>query len=135
MNPERALVVLMRVGGTFLVAAFLAVLMPTSWMEASHARLAIGEFPESPLTEYLTRSLSMMYGFHGVLLFVVSTNVRRFRPVVRFLGIKNMLFGTMILALDLWCGLPWWWTLNEGPPIAVVGLAVFLLSGRIADDR
>jgi hypothetical protein len=134
MQPERVLKILLRTGGTFLVAAFLAVVMPTSWMAASHARLEIGTFPEHPLTEYLTRSLSMMYGFHGVLLFVVSTNVRRFRPVVRFLGIKNLLFGTMILALDLWCGLPWWWTLNEGPPIAAVGLAVFVLSGRIRDE-
>ena len=133
MFEQRALTILLRIGGVFLVLAFFAAVMPTSWMEASHARTGLPPFPEHPLTEYLTRSISLLYGFHGVLLFIVSTNVRRYRPIVRFLGIKNVLFGVFMLALDVWAGMPWWWTINEGPPIAALGVALFVLSGRLAD--
>lgn len=132
---ERLLRVLLRLGGTLLVLAFLAALLPTSWMEASHARTGLPPFPEHPLTEYLTRSVSLLYGFHGVLLFLVSTNLRRFRPIVRFLGVKNVLFGTAMLAIDGIYGMPWWWTASEGPPIFAIGVAVLVLAGRIPDER
>jgi len=42
--------------------AFLAVVMPTSVMASIAEWLGVGPSHRSPLTEYLTRSLSAMYG-------------------------------------------------------------------------
>ena len=133
MNHERILVFLLRTGGAILVLAFLAAVLPTSWMAASHARLGLGDFPAHPLTDYLTRSISLLYGFHGVVLFVIASDVRRFRPLARLMGIQNLLFGPAMLAIDLAAGMPAWWTLNEGPPITVLGATVFWLSGKVPD--
>ena len=135
MNHERILVFLLRAGGAILVLAFLAVVMPTSWMEASHTRLGLGDFPAHPLTDYLTRSISLLYGFHGVVLLVIATDVRRFRPLARLMGIQNVLFGPAMIAIDVAAGMPIWWTLGEGPPITAIGASVLWLSTKVPDAR
>ena len=66
MNPtmhQRLLVVLLRLGGSGLMLAFLAVLLPVDWMAATHPRLGLGEFPRTPIVDYLTRSIAALYGF------------------------------------------------------------------------
>lgn len=133
MNPERALTVLLRAGGVILVTAFLAAILPTAWMQATHARLDLGAYPDHPLTEYLARSVSLLYGFHGVVLLAIATDVRRFRPLARLMGIQNVVFGPAMLAIDLAAGMPWWWTAFEGPPIFAIGATVLWLSGRVPD--
>jgi hypothetical protein len=135
VNHERILVFLLRAGGVILVTAFFAAVMPTSWMAASHTRIGLGVFPEHALTEYLTRSISLLYGFHGVVLLAISRDVRRFRPLVRVMGYQNLLFGPAILAIDFAAGMPMWWTLNEGPPITILGAAILWLSAKVPDGR
>lgn len=128
MNRAFLLTWILRAVGTTLCLAFFAMVMPTSWMTESNARLGLEAFPEQPLTDYLTRSLSAMYGFHGLLMWVVSFDPVRLRPVALFLGAKNVLFGSAMLAIDLNAGLPPWWTLLEGPPIVAVGCIVLFLA-------
>jgi hypothetical protein len=98
--------------------AFAAALLPESWMAAAHARLSLGEFPAAPLTDYLTRSISLLYGIHGGLFLVLSTHLPRYAPVVRYMMWMHIVFGASVLAIDLWAGMPWWWTGLEGPSIA-----------------
>jgi hypothetical protein len=69
----------------------------------------------------------VLYGFHGVLLFVVSTNPVRFRPIVQFIGVMNLLFGILMTGIDVNAGMPHWWTLAEGPPISGFGVAILYL--------
>ena len=124
---ERLLVALLRLGGVTMLLAFGAVVMPTAWMASNHARLGLGEFPASPLVEYLTRSISLLYGFHGGLLLVVSRDVRRHVGIVRFLGFMNLLFGVAFVGIDLHAGMPLYWTLAEGPPVFGFGLILLYL--------
>ena len=133
-DAERWVVLLLRLVAVMTMSAFAAVLLPTSWMAASHARLGMGEFPASSLVDYLTRSIALLYGFHGVLAWIVSRDVRRFRPIVRYLGIMNLLFGAAMLGVDLHAGMPWFWTIAEGPPIAALGLALLWFSRRLGGD-
>lgn len=128
MNPQRALILLLRFLGCVLLLAFGAVLLPESFMAAMHARLGMGDFPASPLVDYLTRSIAGLYGFHGVLLWLVSRDMARYRPIVTYLGVMSMVFGIMLIAIDLHAAMPWWWTAAEGPPLMVMGLAILLLS-------
>ena len=126
-TQEKILVILLRLSGVILVAAFPAMLLPVSWMAATHEWLGLGTFPESLLVDYLTRSISALYGFHGVLLFVLSADVVRFRPVVVFVALMGIVFGVMMIAVDLHAGVPWHWTLCEGPVVAVFGAVVLYL--------
>ncbi len=127
-DRRRLLVALLYLGGSFTVTAFLAMLLPVEWMAAAHRWLGLGEFPQSAVTDYLARSVAALYGFHGVLLCIVARDPLRFAPIVRYVGVMNVAFGLMLIAIDAQAGLPAWWTLGEGPPIIAFGVVVLLLS-------
>jgi hypothetical protein len=124
----RLLVVLLRVAGIIMVTAFLAIVLPTEWMAATHRWLGLGEFPRAPIVEYLARSIAALYGFHGVLLLIIARNPIAHRPFVWYIAIMNVLFGIVITAINLEAGLPLVWTLLEGPPVMAFGIA----SGTLA---
>ena len=125
---QRLLVFLLRLGGVVTIAAFPAMLLPTDWMDAMHRWLGLGELPRAPVVEYLTRSVAALYGFHGVLLLIVARDPVRHRPIVRYLGVMNIVFGVLLILIDVHAGLPIFWTLAEGPPLVAIGAAVLYLS-------
>ena len=129
-DRRRLLVALLRLGGGVTVTAFLAILLPVEWMAAAHRWLGLGEFPQSAVVDYLARSIAALYGFHGVLLFIVARDPDRFAAIVRYIGFMNIAFGAILVAIDAHAGLPWWWTLGEGPPIIAFGVVVLLLNRR-----
>ena len=110
-----------------MLLAALAVVLPTSWMAATHGWLGLGRFPESPLVEYLTRSLSALYVFHGGILLLTASDLARFAPLVRYLGNATLLVGAALLMIDLYAGLPAAWIAIEGPSVMLIGLAIVRL--------
>lgn len=130
---ERILQLILRVGGGVMLTAFAAVFLPVEWMEACHRWLGLGDFPRAPLTEYLTRSISALYGVHGGMFLVLSSDVRRMRPAIRVLALLNLLFGVLVFGIDLHAGLPWYWTAAEGPPVVGVALVLLYLVGRVPE--
>ncbi len=111
----------LRVFGSVDLLALIAVVMPVSWMQAAHAACGLGEFPMGALPVYLARSMSLLYAFHGAMLWCLSTDVIRFQPVIRFFGWVTMLFGCILILVDLSAGMPRWWILTEGPVFAATG--------------
>ena len=128
---HRLLVLLLRFAGAVMLLAFPAMLLPVEWMAATHRFLGLGEFPHAPVVEYLTRSVAALYGFHGTLLLVSSRDPVRHRAVIRYVVWMNVIFGTLITAIDLEAGMPLLWTLLEGPPVVIYGLALGVLSKRL----
>jgi len=126
------LVLLLRCGAVLTGSAFLAVFLPVDSMASTHRWLGLGEFPRTPIVDYLARSVAAFYGFHGVLLFVISTDVVRYRPLVWYVAAMNVVFGFMLLAIDLQAGLPAQWTAFEGPPVVVIGMLVAYFNWRLA---
>lgn len=128
LTRRQLLVGVLRFAGGFTVTAFLAMLLPVEWMASTHQWLGLGEFPRSPVVDYLARSAAALYGFHGALLLLISRDPERHATIVRFVGWVNICFGVMMIAVDVHAGLPLWWTLGEGPPIAALGVLVLYLS-------
>ncbi len=124
------LVGLLRVAGVVLVTAFLAVFIPIEWMATNHRWLGMGEFPRAPLVDYLARSIAALYGVHGILVLLVSTNPPRYRVIVSYLVCTNVLFGLILLGIDLHAGMPLLWTALEGPSIAAFWLLIGVLNRR-----
>ena len=75
MADHRPLIILLRVVGVAACAAIIASVMPTTWMATTHKWLGLGDFPDTPITQYLARSVSVLYAIFGGLLIVVSTDV------------------------------------------------------------
>ena len=126
----RLLVFLLRLAGTVTVTAFLAMFLPVEWMASTHRWLDLGEFPWSPVVDYLARSIAALYGFHGALLLLIARDPIKYLTIVRFVAWMNILFGLMIIAIDLHAGMPLLWTLLEGPPIIAFGLVIQVTVAR-----
>jgi hypothetical protein len=131
MTARSLLVFLLRLGGTMTLLAFPMMLLPDESMAAIHRWLGMGELPRAPVVGYLARSVSALYGFHGVLLFIIATDPVRYRRFVVYIGWMNVTFGLMLLGIDLHAGLPGWWTAVEGPGLVVLGVVLLFLSRAI----
>jgi hypothetical protein len=127
-KSDKALVFLLRLVGVGALFALVAVFMPFSWMAATHRWLGLGEMPTGPVVEYLARSLSAFYAVMGALCLVLATDLERYRPLVRFLGVVFALMSVVFVGVDLSAGMPWWWTASEGPGGVVFGALLFVLA-------
>jgi len=128
-KSDKVLVILFRyllgVGSLF---ALVAVVMPFSWMAATHRWLGLGSMPTGPIVEYLARSLSAFYALVGALCLVMASDLDRYRPLVRFFGVCLALLGIVFTGVDLAAGMPWWWTAFEGPGAVPIGALVYYLA-------
>jgi len=129
-TEERLLALVLRFAGVILLLAYGAVLLPVAWMAATHRWLGLGDFPTDPIVDYLTRSISFLYGIKGGLYLLLSTDVRRFRPVIIYTAWAAICFGLAMIVIDVRARLPWQWTLGEGPFVILAGAAILVLARR-----
>ena len=124
-NRERWLLIFLRLIGVIALFAFLASVMPTAWIIRISEELGFEPFPDSPLTFYLARNLSLLYGFVGATLLIIASDLPRYRPLVRYAAIGTLLFSGLQLVVDGMSGLPWWWTWGESGSTLVGGLMLY----------
>ncbi|MFG0263163.1 MAG: hypothetical protein ACF788_12295 [Novipirellula sp. JB048] len=117
------------VGGVTLLA-FAAAVMPEKWMIEIGEALQMDPFPAAPLTFYLARHLSALYGFVGIGLLVLASDLVRYRPLVRYLAIGTVGFGVVQFVIDAMSGLPAWWTLGESVTTVLGGSMIMWLDRR-----
>ena len=128
MNYNRLLRWLLRITGSTEILAFVAVVMPRSWMELSHAWLGLGEMPSGPIIMFMIRQASYVYGMHGVSLWLLASDVDRFRPLVILNGVSFLLAALVFFVIDYTSGIPLWWTTVDTFSCAFFGAAVLWLS-------
>jgi hypothetical protein len=119
---------LLRLAGTVEILAFVAVVMPRSWMEVSHAWLGLGEMPTGPVTMFMIRQASYTYGMHGISLWILAADVNRFRPLLILNGISFLLAAPVFFVIDHTAGMPLWWTVADAAGCAFFGAALLWLN-------
>jgi hypothetical protein len=97
-------------------------------MVATHRWLGLGEMPTDPVVEYLARDLSAFYALVGALLLVMTSDLERYRPLVRFVALAFIVLSILFTGVDLAAGMPWWWTASEGPGGIAFGALMFFLA-------
>jgi hypothetical protein len=130
-RAQQVLVWLMRFEGIVMLTALGAVFMPYEWMNVIHRHEGLGELPHAPIVDYLTRSISALYALHGGLLIFLSLDVVRYLSVIRFLAGTGIVFGALMLGLDVAAGMPVAWTIGEGPFIMALCGVFLWLAGRV----
>ena len=118
------------VGGVTLLA-FGASVMPQKWIVEASEFFGFEPFPDSPLTYYLARNLSLLYGFVGVLMLFVVRDLYRYRHLVRFLAIATIGFGILQLIVDLQSMMPAWWALGESLSTFAGGCFFYWLQSKV----
>ena len=129
-RTERALKILLRVNGVVMAMAILAVFMPLDWMNDTHRYLGMGEVPRAPIFEYLARTISFLYFVHGMLCLLLSTDVRRFGPIVTYLALVGLAFAALVFWIDIKVKMPLTWTLTEAPAIMLISIIILILRLR-----
>ena len=127
MKSGQTLVWILRIMGSSSLLALIFVAVPHAWMDSIHSALGMGPLPAEPVVGYLARSTSAMYALLGGLLWVVSFDLRRYRRILIYLGAAITSFGVMLLVVDWSEGMPLFWTVWEGPFVAVFGLVILFL--------
>jgi hypothetical protein len=130
MDRERLQVWLLRLAGASEVLAFVAVIMPRAWMEAGHEWIGLGTMPRSALLMFMIRQASYTYGMHGISLWVLASDVRRFRPLIIFNGVAFSLAAPVFLVIDYTTEMPLLWTLSDSASCLLFGGALLWLTRR-----
>lgn len=127
---ERRLNLLLKVVAVITWLAFAAAVMPQQWIVEISEWLGFDPFPYSPLTFYLARHLSLLYGFLGAGLWVITTDFHRYRKLISYLAIGTIAIGLGQLIIDLQAGMPLWWTLGESISTMFGGGLIWWLDRR-----
>ncbi len=137
MRSEKAQKILkwiLLIGGGLAATAVVPMAMPTDWMEAVNDWLGLGPFHRSPLTEYLTRSLSALYALNGLLAVYLSRQVARYADLLVFYGWLTVGVAVALTAIDFAAGMPASWRWGEGPPMIVLGGVIVWLARSSRQD-
>ncbi len=126
---------LLRVAGICELLAFFAVVMPRSWMEASHQWLGMGVMPEGAVLMFMIRQASYVYGMHGVSLLVLASDVERFRPLVVLNGVSFLLAAPVFFLIEYVEGMPLWWALTDAAACGLFGAALLWLTSRSQESE
>ncbi|WP_246145938.1 hypothetical protein [Rubripirellula lacrimiformis] len=121
-DRQRLLRLLMQFVGGVSLLAFGAAVMPERWIIEISQELGFDPFPDSPLTFYLARHLSLLYGFVGVFFLILANDLDRYLPLVRLLAIATTIFGVGQACVDALAGVPAWWTWGESLSTVFGGL-------------
>ena len=112
-HPASWLIWFLRLVGVVSQLAFVAAVMPESWIIKISAALNLDAFPETPVAFYLARHLSLLYGFIGIALIMVSYQLPRYRELVGMLAWGVIAFGMLQAWIDFQSGMPIEWTVGE----------------------
>jgi hypothetical protein len=108
--------------------AFAAVFLPRAWMEAIHAGMGLTDMPRGPVFDSVMRQVSFTYGVHGVALWLIAADVRRYRPLVILTAAGYLLAAPVFFVIDVGNGMPWSWVAGNGGSCLLIGV---LLSGLL----
>lgn len=133
-NPgaaEHWLVLLLRLIGGICLLALIPLWMPHDWLDLAHRWLGWGAFPASPLAEYLARSVSALSSFYGGLLIVLSADVRRYAPLIRYQAAAIMLLAASGLVMGSRAGMPFWFVGGDAVACWAYCIPMLWLVGRL----
>ena len=110
-----------------LITAFGAVFLPYDTMARMHQQIGLGNLPHLPIIDYLTRSVSLFYGIHGVMVLYISFNLMRYLQFLKLLCYLGFVFGIALFIIDIKAPMPANWSIIEGPFIISLNLVVYIL--------
>ena len=128
---DRTVRLILRAAGCLNLTALVSAFGPDALLAWGHETLLNGPFPDEPVAEYLARSASLLYAFHGALLIYAAGEPVKFAGWLKLYGALMAAAGPAFLIVDLLAGMPAWWAWGEGGTLLAGGLLVLgLMRGR-----
>jgi len=87
-----------------------------------HAWLGLGgEMPQDALLTYLARWSCFDYGMVGFILWIIATDVVKYRPLVILTGLVFVIAAPVAVFIDTTAGMPMFWCIIESVGCLFVG--------------
>ncbi len=122
-NPRLQRLIL-RAGAAASLVALPAVIAPRLAMEKLSWLMGFGRPPESPLLAYMAAGGSCVLLAVAALLWVMSLDVARHRPLVLATAWICLACGPLFLWIDSSAGLPGWWVAMDSLSCLAFGAAL-----------
>ncbi len=103
-----------------------AIVIPQLAVEKFSVLLGFGKPPPLPLLIYMTAGAACVYVGQGFLLWLMSGDVMRYRPLIVFCGWAYLAFGPLFLWIGLHAGMPTFQVVADSLSCAVAGAALLI---------
>lgn len=130
-NNVRLQRLILRIFAVSTLAALPAVFLPHLALEKLSWLVRIKEPPHSPLLIYMVAGASAVYVAQGVLLWIMSNDVVRYRQMIVLIGWMLVGFGPVFVWIHVQAHTPLWWLLLDSLSCFIAGVAL-LWAGRSA---
>ena len=115
---------ILRLMTSLSLIALPAVIVPRMAVEKLSWLMGFGQPPMVPLLVYMTAGGSCVYIGQAVLLWFISLDVVRYRPLVLLLGWAYLAFGPVFIWIHLDAGTPHWWMAMDSLSCLAAGAAL-----------
>jgi hypothetical protein len=109
------------------MVAFVVIFVPESWIASLYSWLGLGQMPDAAFLRYLIRGAAFSQGAFGVLIWVIASDVVRFRPLVITTAALYLIAASLFYFIDAIAGLPRWWCIWDCACCFVVGVVLLML--------
>ena len=107
--------------------------IPNAWLADWHAWLGLGHLPDDALLRYVVRGGAFVQGAIGILIWIMATDVVRYRPLVMAVGWIYLVSGPAFFLIDFIAGMPLFWCAMDGVSCFAVGSIILALALRNAE--
>jgi hypothetical protein len=111
------------------------VVMPVEWIAAWHVWLGVGPMPDDAVLRYVIRGAAYSQGAIGVLLWIMATDVVRYRPLVMATAAIYLVGAPAFYLLDTIAGMPRFWCLFDSASCFLAGAIILALCLWSSPDK
>jgi len=101
--------------------------LPKSSFADLYAWTGLGHMPHLPFLDYVIRGASYCQGAIGLLLWVIATDVIRYRPLVVITGVIYLVGAPVFYLIHASAGMPHWWAVMDTVSCFFVGAVLLTL--------
>jgi hypothetical protein len=130
MNSTRATATFLRLLAILQILTAGIVIMPLEWIDAWHAWVGLGVMSHDPMLRYVVRGGAFVQGGIGVLLWIMASDVTRYRPLIVATGAIYLIAGPSFYLIDSIALMPRFWCLLDSISCLLEGgILLALVSG------
>ncbi len=96
-------------------------ILPRAAVENLSWLMGFGRPALDPLTIYISGNAGYVFVAVGILVWAISNDVVRYRPLVILCGWLYLIGAPIYLSIDLQCPLPWWWIAADTVGCVLIG--------------
>lgn len=127
MKFIRSITYLLRFIAVVQLLTFGLCFVPESVFVDLYAWTGLGHWPRLPFLNYVVRGASYCQGAIGLLLWVIATDVIRYRPLVITTGVIYLVGGPAFYLIHASAGMPHWWAVMDSVSCGLFGAVLLTL--------